>query len=539
MSSRLLATVGPSLGRLFWEASVAMPGRLALDVDGRQLTYAALAQAAARIARVVLDAEPTTPRLGAVFAARSETAYAGVLGTLLAGAGYVPLNPKFPAPRNSHMLSVSNAATLVVGDECVALLDDVLARVERALLVIVPGVVDPAPLAARHPRHRFVGTVELAARPPVDAPAPVDPAEIAYLLFTSGSTGTPKGVMVSHANVLAFVDAIWRRYDITPDDRFSQTFDLTFDLSAFDLFASWGRGASVHCVPAKALMLPDDFVRAHELTVWFSVPSVGMMMRDLRRLAPGAFPSLRWSLFCGERLPAEVAAAWQAAAPGSVVENLYGPTEATIACTVYRWGPHGLDDSVDGTVLIGRPLPGMAAAIVDDALHLQPAGERGELCVKGPQVSHGYWQDDAKTQDRFVAMPWHAGPDNRWYRTGDLAYVNAAGELVHCGRNDDQIKLRGFRIELAEVEHAIRRAAGTSFVVVLAYPADERGPQGLTAVVAGSAVAEDDILARVADSLPDYMVPGRVVALAELPLNANGKIDRKAVLARLVEQDGP
>jgi amino acid adenylation domain-containing protein len=533
----MIAVPGESIGASFWQSSRTHADRLALDIDGRRWTYQALARSAAQLAGFLRTVQRPYPHLVAVLAARSEIAYRGVLGTLLSGAGYVPLNPKFPAERNAHMLAVSGSQTVIVGSECMHQLSDILARVERRLVVICPESESCDALAAEHPRHEFVGSAQLAAAAPVDGPPAVDPGEIAYLLFTSGSTGAPKGVMVSHHNVLAFLRTVWERYAVTEQDRFSQTFDLTFDLSAFDLFACWGRGASLHVVPSSALMAPDEFVRAHELTIWFSVPSVGMMLRDLERLVPESFPSLRVSLFCGERLPATVASAWQQAAPHSVVENLYGPTEATIACTLCRWDAETKSQVMDGTVPIGTPFPGHVVAIVDSARELVATGERGELCIKGPQVSHGYWQDAAKTNDRFVAMSWYSGPDNRWYRTGDIAYINEQGNLIHCGRDDEQIKLRGYRIELAEIEHAVRRVANTSFAVVLPYPSNEEGPTALTAIVSTTDRSEDDILDQVATIVPDYMVPSRVVFLPELPLNANGKIDRKALLQRLRDED--
>lgn len=529
----MLSTPGPSLGACFLASAATFPERVALEVAGRGRTYSELAMAAWRLATCIANTPCDRPRLGAVFAARSEVAYAGVLGTLLAGRGYVPLNPKFPAARNAHMLSVSRAATLIVGSECAELMSDVISRVERSLTVLLPTVDDVSALQREHARHHLVGNRAIASMSVAMRPPAVDPAEIAYLLFTSGSTGTPKGVMVSHASALSFLSAVWSRYRFDETDRFSQTFDLTFDLSVFDMFSCWGRGASLHCVPADQLVAPDDFVRDHALTVWFSVPSVGMMMRTLGRLTPNAFPSLRWSLFCGERLPGVVAAAWQQAAPASVVENLYGPTEATIACTQYRWHSESLGECVDGTVPIGEPYPAMAAAIVDEQLLRVPHGERGELCVKGPQVTHGYWGDSGRTHERYVAMPWYEGPDNRWYRTGDIAYVGASGSLIHCGRNDDQIKLRGFRIELPEVEHAIREAAETPFAVVLPYPRNANEIVGLTAVVSGTQHSEDEILDRAKLILPDYMLPGAVEFVDEMPLNSNGKIDKSALLKHL------
>jgi amino acid adenylation domain-containing protein len=525
-----------SLGRLFRETAARWPDRLALSVSGKELTYAELGAIANRIASVIVDHPTSRPRLGAVFGARSVAAYAGVLGTLIAGSGYVPLNPKFPLARTLHMLDVSAARSIVVGAECFAQLPDLLAAARATLVVILPDG-EPGTLADEHPRHRFIGASELAERTPLAAAVEVDGDDLAYLLFTSGSTGAPKGVMVSCSNVRAFLEVMWARYAIVETDRFSQTFDLTFDLSAFDQFLCWGRGASLHCIPAESLMIPDEFLRDHELTIWFSVPSVGMMLRKLRRLTPNAFRSLRVALFCGERLPEVVAADWQRAAPNAIVENLYGPTEVTIACTLYRWTADSPSACVDGVVPIGTPYPRMRAAVVDDQLCQVTVGDKGELCMHGPQVTLGYWQDPAKTAERFVAMPWDDGQTNRWYRTGDLAYVDRDGNLIHAGRNDDQVKLRGFRIELPEVEHAIREAAGTSFAVVLPYPVDPLGLRGLTAVVVHSELGEDELLERVKAKLPDYMVPGRVVFVAELPLNANGKIDKPALLEQLRAED--
>ena len=156
-------------------------------------------------------------------------------------------------------------------------------------------------------------------------PIPVDLKDFAYLLFTSGSTGRPKGVGVTHANATAFLHAVGERYDFGPDDRFSQTFDMTFDLSVFDMFVAWSAGGCL-CVPTqRQLIKPGRFIEDHELTVWFSVPSTGVFMRRLGELKEGRYPSLRWSLFCGEPLPVAVADAWARAAPASTVENLYGP----------------------------------------------------------------------------------------------------------------------------------------------------------------------------------------------------------------------
>ena len=185
-----------------------------------------------------------------------------------------------------------------------------------------------------------------------------------------------------------------RRYEITEHDRFSQTFDMTFDLSVFDLFVAWSRGACVCVMPSESFLKPAGWIAESELTVWFSVPSLALHMKRFGMLKPDRFPTLRWSLFCGEALPVEAAEAWAAAAPASVVENLYGPTELTIACTLYRWSAKTSPPECSaGLVPIGHPYPGMEALVVDESMQEVVPGGEGELLVAGPQVTPGYWSD--------------------------------------------------------------------------------------------------------------------------------------------------
>src|SRR5439155_6556851 len=312
------------------------PERPAVDV-GQELTYQELAQRAKRIAATIQTGLTTREvPLTAVFAYRSATAYAGVLGTLMAGHGYVTLNRTFPVERTRLMLERSRCRSIVVDAGSEAQLEGLLAGVEASLLLLCPDRLDVSELAAKFPRHRILGANDLCRAEQWREPN-VASSLIAYLLFTSGSTGQPKGVMVSHANLLHYVDYVTKRYSFTSDDRMSQTFDMTFDLSAHDMFVAWSNGACVCCPTQKQLIKPGAFVNDARLTVWFSVPSTAVFMRRLGGLKPGMYPQLRLSLFCGEALPAEIIRQWRLAAPNSVIENIYGPTELTIACTAYRW----------------------------------------------------------------------------------------------------------------------------------------------------------------------------------------------------------
>lgn len=504
----------PNLISGFLRSAEAFPSSPALEVAGERLSYGELRESAAAIGAAIGAGSPAgAPALTAVLASRSRIAFAGILGALWAGHGYVPLNPSFPVERLRGMLVRSGCRTLVVDEGAEGLLESLLDGLEEP-----PGEIAPATTAV----------------PSAAAVEPVAPGQnaIAYLLFTSGSTGQPKGVGVSHANVVAFIEAVVERYGFDRRDRFSQTFDMTFDLSVFDMFVAWDRGACVCCPSERQLIAPSRFIREAELTVWFSVPSLGALMRRLRMLKPGGYPGLRWSLFCGEPLPVELARAWSEAAPGSVVENLYGPTEATIACTAYRYRPGGQEHDVNGVVPIGLPLGRTETLVVDGELREVAVGGDGELLLRGPQVTPGYWQDRERTAAAFVVPSGHEGVH---YRTGDrVRRPVAAGEpLSYLGRMDHQVKVLGHRVELGEVEAALRDASGIDAVIAVGWPPTDSGVGGIVAFLGDPTADVAALRDAVARRLPEYMVPRRIELLESLPLNANGKFDRKAVRAML------
>ncbi len=272
--------------------------------------------------------------------------------------------------------------------------------------------------------------------------------------------------MVSHANVLHYVEYVTKRYGFTSNDRVSQTFDITFDLSEHDMFVAWESGACLCCLTQKQLIKPGAFVNDARLTVWFSVPSTAAFMRRFGVLKPGMYPGLRLRLFCGEALPVEIVRHWPLAAPNSVIENIYGPTELTIACTTYRWdNTKSPDECAQGIVPIGRPFDGVRALIVDDQLREVEHGRDGKLLMTGPQLSLGYWHDEAKTQQAFVHV---AGKNGVYYRTGDRVRRPTVDKpLVYLGRLDNQIKVLGHRVELGEVEAVVRQVSGLEGVVAL------------------------------------------------------------------------
>jgi amino acid adenylation domain-containing protein len=495
------------LASWFLRSAARFPRRPAVDIGGSTITYAALHRRARGIAVALARQSPTVPRLTAVLGGRTLEAYGAILGVLLHGHGYVPLNPRYPAGRNREILTRARCRTLVVDPTCVGLVS-----------AIVSDMADP-------PEVLLAGEPDAVDEQRTVQSGPEDPA---YLLFTSGSTGRPKGVLVSQRNVTAFLAVASRRYQLSESDRFSQLFDLTFDLSVFDLFAAWGCGGCVCPPDDSARFEPSRFVREAELTVWFSVPSVALLMKRLGALKPDVFRSLRLSLFCGEALPADLASAWAAAAPASVVENLYGPTEATIACTAHRWDASGAS-STNGLVPIGRPFGEMKALVVDEALRQVTPGQPGQLLLAGPQVVSAYFDDEKATKAAFVEHE----ELGHGYLTGDRVLQQGVGApLEFLGRMDTQIKVLGHRVELGEVEAALRDETGAHAVAV-GWPRTESGAAGLVAFVDDASLDPVAVRQALAARLPDYMIPRELRLVDALPLNTNGKHDRKALLSLL------
>lgn len=522
----------------FLDSAQRFPDRPALWVDGRTYSYRALETHARRLADRLAAID------GAVCATlgeRSLTAYCAPLACMLAGKIHVPLGTSFPEARMVGILERTRPSVLICDGSGLPLLPGLIAGLGFPMVVLTSGASAGEAEAigtASPPKRDAAETRRTLTADAADAGSglAVDDARIAYLLFTSGSTGVPKGVAVGHAALRAYVDAVVARYpELDEHQRCSQFFEPTFDLSMHDMFVTWAVGACLYCVPRSALLLPTDFANEHRLTVWFSVPSMAATLQRYRLLNPGALPAVKLALFCGEALPGPLAAAWMAAAPNARTENLYGPTEATIACTAYRVHE---EDRERAVIPIGQAFPAMEIAVVREDGTRCEADEVGELWLGGAQLAFGYWRDPAQTAARFVDMRFDGLASPRWYRTGDLATIDPAGIAHFRGRADRQVKLRGYRIELQEVEAHLREICSTSDrpvdIAVVAISARSGEPaNGIAAFVASADFDTRAALAAMKLRLPAYMVPSEIHRLDALPLNNNGKIDYPALAERV------
>ncbi|WP_422751936.1 amino acid adenylation domain-containing protein [Micromonospora sp. WMMD708] len=493
----VIAVAGPALpwpdgtlADLIVERAARCPDAVAVRQWDDRLTYRELVGRAAGLAAALRARGVGRQTRVGICAHRRPDLVVDVLGVLLAGGCYVPLEPGGPRQRLRE-IAADAGVTLVVGDA---------AAVEFA---DTPGV-----------------EVVTATGPAPLTPCPARAGDPAYVLFTSGSTGRPKGVLTTHRNVVEFVTGCAALSDADAGVRSLGIASLGFDAASIDLFVPLLLGGSVQLLGADDRADADRlarFVVAHDVNWGFITPTV------LSMLDPARVPGWRTVLCGGEAVPADLVARW---APGRRLLNGYGPTETTVLAV-----SGDLTAADTDPVPIGLPLPNHRAYVVDDALRAVPPGQTGELLIGGPGLADGYLNRPGLTADRFVPDPFSGLPGERLYRTGDLVRQADDGRIVYLGRADRQVKIRGQRIELGEVEAVLAAVPGVDRVAVEAVP----GPAGteLVAFLTPATAPDDDaVRAYAGGRLTAAMLPARLLRRDDLPVSATtGKLDRPALRA--------
>jgi amino acid adenylation domain-containing protein len=503
------------------------PDALAVVGFEERLTYGQLEALSTQLAWILKDAGCRRGDRVCLLMPKCPMALVAILGIYKADCLYVPLDPSSPSLRLGKILESCESRWILAAGPVASLLEelrDVPARRRTLSVGWLSG--DPCGFG------RFA--LEDVRRYPS---APVDyhntRHDPAHILFTSGSTGTPKGVVITHANVIHFVEWACRSFGLDSADRLSAHSPLHFDLSTFDIFGAFAAGAQLHLVPPDLNLLPHrlaDFIRTSELTQWFSVPSILNYLAKFNVVERHDFPALKRLLWCGEVFPTAALIHWMTRLPHVTFTNLYGPTEATIASGYYTLP--GCPRNPSAEIPIGRGCDGEELLVLNDDLEPVPVGEVGELYIKGAGLSPGYWNDPERTAAAFVPDPRGAGAAGRLYRTGDLARRGTDGLLYFLGRADSQVKSRGYRIELGEIEAALNTIDGLQEAVVVGIPTG--GFEGTAIACAyaplrGRDMSPARLRTALSALLPSYMLPSRWVVLPSLPKNASGKIDRRAL----------
>jgi amino acid adenylation domain-containing protein len=467
----------------------------------------------------------------ALYQAKRIETVAAILGILKCGAAYVPIDPAAPPDRATFILEHCGVRVLFAGGRSLAALAKGPKRPRLDHLVTLEASSPHDLKALANDVVPFACALEERARdPPQGRPIPED---LAYVLYTSGSTGTPKGVAVTHAQSLAFVRAASPVFAIGPDDVVASHAPFNFDLSIIDLFSTFEAGARVVVVPETFLAFPariGKLIADEGISVWNSVPSALVQLVNHGALEELDLSRLRLVMFAGEAFPIKHLRRLHAYVPKARLLNVYGQTEAN-SSTYFEIARIPNDD--DAPLPAGKPFPGYQVLLLDDrGSMIEAPGIEGELYVRGGAIASGYWNDPERTEHAFVQHPLVRARREIVYKTGDRFVYDASMDLVFRGRIDGAVKVRGFRVETAEVERAAVSHASVGEAAVVAL-ADEAAGHRLilfATPIAGAAIDEAELRAHLSARLPRYMLAESICAKSSLPKTATGKIDRSALL---------
>lgn len=523
--------------QLLERSAQASPDATALIDPKVRLTYAELFQESTRVATALADLGVGPGDRVALSMEKSARAVASAYGIMMRGAAYVPVDPSMPRARAELILASTTARVVVTTADKLALFAEARSAAPELSRALVTSSRESMAAAAASLDSAALDDYQPDARARHD----VTDGYLAYVLHTSGSTGKPKGVALTHRNCLAFVEPATARFAIGPKDVLACQAPLHFDLSVFDLYCAALAGAAVVVMPEYFSAFPKKMSQAiakHGVTIWNSVVSALALLADKGDLGGVDRDSLRAVIFSGERMPIPLLRRLRELMPRAGLYNVYGQTEANSSC-VHEVAEIPADDGA--ALPLGKTLPNFEVFLLDqdNRVMLEPESA-GELCVAAATVASGaYYRDPERSADKFVIDPRVPESKLLVYRTGDLVRREASGDLYFAGRRDDMIKTRGFRVELGEVQAALDRIAGIleSAVVAVPHPAITNELVAFLTLEAQSDLTRADIEARLATALPAYMVP-RIEIGTDLPRTSTGKIDKSALVARVLEGRG-
>lgn len=463
--------------------------------DEEYFTYAQLLESIGRIRhyiRMHIDDAQTTVGL---LAGTDINTYAAIFALWFEGKAYVPLLPTAPEDRNQTVVKEAKLTHILSSRDF-----------------------------SQSLQAEIVNTSDLRNDVIIDAPIDEMESRIAYILFTSGTTGVPKGVQITIGNLTAFIDAmIDLGHIIYNTDHVLQMFELTFDFSVVSyLLPSYG-GACIYTIPEGEVKFNYalDLLEEHHMTVLFLVPSVITYLQpyfpDINE------PATRLCSFCGEALTLSLANRWQQCIPNARIINFYGPTEDTVFCSYYDVTPKK-QKNLNGVVSVGKAMKNGEMIVLNEEGEVAKVGERGELCLCGPQLSPGYWENPQRNEESFFLYE-----GKRFYRTGDLCFMDKDGDVMYVGRIDFQAKIQGFRVELSEIEHYAYKFLGTKYMLLCVAFNNKLGNTEIGLAIEGEDFNIQPVLEYIGSKLPPYEVPTKVMFFPHFPLNNNGKLDRKKI----------
>ena len=489
--------------------------RVALEDGERHWTFEQVATRVAELTASIERAAPADTSLVPVYADRSPTAAIAMAAVLASGRAYLRLDPRDPAERTRAILRSAGCSVLATDRDVEKRLREQVLSGLRCEYSVVS--IDRSTSGGSAPRLE---------------PLPADWDAPASVHYAAGS-GEPYGVAITRASLSAALRALSGRLALSRDDLVLAQADPSSDHELPEYLLAWEVGARVCCPPKEQSLLPLNYVRERGITAWFLAPSRAAYLDALGVLAPGLLPSLKRTFFTGELMTSDLARRWSATAPNSELDVFYGPADAPGACTAYRWDSVASpNECEDGVLPLGQLLPGLTGRIVDSEGRELPAGVPGELVLQGPQITGGLPRRSEPRADAFLQP---LGRREEFLRTGDLVRRDRHGLLLHEGRVDQQLRVRGFRVELAEVERHLSEASGGAVAVAIGWPMTARGADGIVAFVESTAFEPAAVRRALRSRLPRYMIPQKIVMLPSLPRTPSGQLDRGRLRVRTAD----
>ncbi len=470
----------------------------AFCINDKFYTYEEFAVSVSKIRDAIQASAHKGSNIGLVGNDDIET-YASIFAIWLEGLAYVPLHPNQPAERSLEIISQAG-------------IDLVLNSHKNNLFPSINSII----------------STDLQYSEEKLEPKKASGEALAYILFTSGSTGKPKGVPITRGNVGQFLKSFWETgLRIDDSDRCLQAYELTFDLSVQSFLVPLTKGACAFTIPHDQIKysyvygLLDD----HQLTFLPMPPSLVRFLRPY--FSEINYPCVRYNLLGAEASPVELISEWSKCIPDAEIYNFYGPTEATIYCTWSAFNRAGTTKNVNGLMFIGKPMNGMTAIIADEDGNIMPANSKGELCVSGNQLTSGYLNNPERNKQVFFELNYQ-GSDKRFYRTGDLCYIDDDGDIMYCGRLDYQVKVQGYRIELGEIEFHARQFLNGKNAVAVTFENKIQNTE-IALFIEGVLPNNEALMNYLKSKIPPYMLPSKIISRENFPLNTNAKVDRIAL----------
>ncbi len=471
--------------------------RIAFVINEQEYTYKDLAESISGIRKIIQEKVSDNEVHIGLIANDDIQTYAAIFAIWFEGKSYVPLDPESPEERNDNIIKQTNIRSIVDSSDVVV-----------------------------YPDYNTISSTMAKGNIDDLEPKQVRDKSIAYILFTSGTTGIPKGVPITFSNLIAFCDAFFDfGIQIDENDRCLQMFGLTFDVSVMSFMLPVLKGARVYTIPKDEIKFSYIFelIQDERLSYALMVPSILHYLRPYFDEIDS--PYLKYSLFCGEGLPVDVTEEWAQRLPNTKIMNVYGPTESTMLCTGYTYDKDA-KKTHNGVVSIGKPWKGVETIIINESNEILETGKKGELCLAGSLLTPGYWMNPEKNEEAFFYTEYN-GKKTRFYKTGDLSYIDADGDIMFLGRIDFQAKVQGgYRVELSEVELYAKEGLHKINAVAVAYT-NGVGSTEIGLVIESEKFDLTELSEYMKAKMPAYMIPSQIKFMETFPLNVNGKIDRK------------